>query len=222
MNIFPGESITVSAIEKPFSIDQDEGWVKLPDYDSQFIAIVYDTNELVKAMDDAIRLKKYKMIKINPGVYNVQLRSISGTKEEPFVYCGWSSDASLSRPIISTDGLGGGFKSPHGIQNTIVVGLHFKGSMNPQSTGRRTGISALGPIENLHIEDCKVEGYCFGIALQANESYAKNVAIRRNVICDNFEGGQYGSGLGLYGIKNCLVEENILERNGWHPIKNHA
>jgi chitodextrinase len=124
-----------------------------------------------------------------------------------------------ARPLIKTtpgwDGLeaigrGGG-------NNLAIVGLEFYSYVNDPNNpaytgpGGPEGLVLSQPTSWLLIEDCKFSFYGNGIDLSFSPVSANNVALRRNVVVDN-----YGQGIFTQGITTgFLIEENVVDRNGW-------
>lgn len=103
--------------------------------------------------------------------------------------------------------------------NLAITDVHFKAHTYNGSNGGPFGISLYGPFKNVLIENCKVEGYFTNMPLQGYpEQRMTNISVRRNVIVDAYKAGTDGHPQGLL-IGHCnggLVEENILDHNGWN------
>ncbi len=104
---------------------------------------------------------------------------------------------------------------PNGIKNIAILSLE----MTPEAytgTQRAQGIRWVGPGENLLIEDCKLTGYQTNIVVQGTPTGTfKNVAIRRNVIADAYAIGDHSQGIFMTRVDGILIEENVLDHNGW-------
>lgn len=115
---------------------------------------------------------------------------------------------------------GKGGANGRSIDNLVISSLSFtphtynheNGTMN---TG---GIRLLCQGENITIEDCKIVGYKENIDIAAYDKGLRNITIRRNVIADAHSSEKIGHAHGIWmgGRSNgVLVEENILDHNGW-------
>ncbi|MEO0629843.1 MAG: hypothetical protein AAFY46_03835, partial [Planctomycetota bacterium] len=82
------------------------------------------------------------------------------------------------------------------------------------------GISMVCPyVEDILFEDLKITGYSHGIALQGEASgNMKDIAVRRCIVADN-AGQDRSQGLFFHRIDGLLVEGNIIDRNGWDPVR---
>ena len=103
-------------------------------------------------------------------------------------------------------------------QNVALVGLHLK------CIEKKAPISALrclGSVKNLLLEDMMVEGFGTNLVFspnlrewpQGNES----IRIRRCIIVDAASSRGHSQGLFIKETKGLLVEECVLDHNGWRP-----
>jgi hypothetical protein len=76
------------------------------------------------------------------------------------------------------------------------------------------------PGSNILIEDCKFSGYNDNISIQglsnSSGSGLTNLTIRRCVIVDSYTTSGHSQGIYLDGINSGLIEENVLDHNGWN------
>src|SRR5262249_54231837 len=110
-----------------------------------------------------------------------------------------------------------GGSSWSGGNNLAIVGLEFynyTADWNYGGTdGGAGGLYFNNPTSWLLVEDCKFSFYGNGVDFNYNQpqSNSNNITARRNVVVDN-----YGSGIHSWGIATgFLVEENVVDRNGW-------
>lgn len=98
-----------------------------------------------------------------------------------------------------------------------ITDLYFKADGYNGGNGSPFGISFLGPWTDVLVENCKVEGYYTNVPLQGYEGQnMTNIRVRRNVIVDAYTTGS-GHAIGLI-IGHCdggMVEENVVDHNGW-------
>lgn len=96
--------------------------------------------------------------------------------------------------------------------------LHLKAHTYDGTNGGPNGLSMLGYWDDVVIENCFVEGYFVNMPLQGSEGYMMtNLRVRRNVIVDSYKVGPEGHTQGLY-LAYCdgaVIEENLLDHNGW-------
>ena len=80
------------------------------------------------------------------------------------------------------------------------------------------GISFVGPMEDILVEDVLVRGYATGMVFQAsNDARGANLRIRRSVVVDNWASGQHSQGMFFRSIDGVTIEECVVDRNGWLP-----
>ena len=91
------------------------------------------------------------------------------------------------------------------INSLAIIGLSFHAT-SPSAYG----VFWLSPTSSLLIEDSSFDDFGDGMVLEGN-GIRNNVTIRRDVITDS-------SGLGIYTdqLNNLLIEENVLDHNGWN------
>lgn len=107
--------------------------------------------------------------------------------------------------------------APPRIDHVALVGLHmhadsYRGGASPSA------VSWLTATDGLLIEDCYFEGFEVDIRISEAGGRKRNVRIRRNVIVDAFATeGVVGHGLYLAACDDLVLEENLIDRNGYNP-----
>ncbi|MBB6430437.1 right-handed parallel beta-helix repeat-containing protein [Algisphaera agarilytica] len=98
----------------------------------------------------------------------------------------------------------------------------FNASAMTQQIWNAQAITFLGDSKGLLIEDCIMEYFKFAIVVQSNKDngYARDAKIRRNAILNSY--GHWnkavaGHSSGIFGayLDGLLIEENVLDHNGW-------
>ena len=147
--------------------------------------------------------------------------------EEPMLISSYGSGA---RPFLRTGILPGISTAWRSNPNYIaIVGLHMQPHLYDGTNANIAGIAWLRHTEGLLIEDCFIERYTTNIVIQGTQetipttgSRHKIARIRRNVLVDSFNCNNTGSGgpntsqaIYAYGCDGLLIEENVLDHNGW-------
>lgn len=115
------------------------------------------------------------------------------------------------------------FRSHHGSGNSdgtlnlAIIGLCFHATQKDPSssnfnvnTSESSGIGLIATLDNILIEGVNVRyGY---INLQNNPN---NVTVRRSVITDNYSTTGHSQGMYTNALNGFLLEESILDHNGW-------
>jgi len=141
-------------------------------------------------------------------------------------------DVELPRPIIDPMGsdaikLTGAGVTPDRVEHVAITSIHLRQSRNnPHSSAwdgspvKGNGIIVLRPGKDFLIEDVKVEFFSQGLNLQGSSesSPLKNIKIRRSVIVDSYSPASVGHSQGIFMrfAYNPLIEENIIDHNGWN------
>lgn len=119
------------------------------------------------------------------------------------------------RPRLNTGTRPGFRKLPSNtVTNLAIVGI----SMSPESyTGNENaiGISWIGPGGNLLVEDCEIDGFGTGIAINGWQDVAKGFTVRRSVISDSYAIHAHSQGIFMNMVDGITIEENVLDHNGW-------
>lgn len=77
------------------------------------------------------------------------------------------------------------------------------------------------PFDTFIMEDCKFSFYTAGPSFNVNASpqtRSKGLSVRRNVSCDHYAGnvGTHSQGLYFDYTDNAVIEENLIDNNGWN------
>jgi hypothetical protein len=146
--------------------------------------------------------------------------SLSGRSPTERMLVG-SYGAGAQRPLIRTGSRSGLDLFDNGIPHNDLafIGLHFWANGFNGGNGTPRGIQVYGSAHDLLIEDCCVEAFDTNIVLQGSpEGVGRhaNLALRRNVIVDAYTTGT-GNTAGLFASSTdgLLVEENVIDHNGW-------
>lgn len=160
---------------------------------------------------------------------NQQIGSISfngRSKTEPILLSSYGTGA---RPLMKTaSGADSAIGTNSNGTNIAIVGLDFYAyTRNPSDAGfisrgpEISGMSFLGPVNNLLIEDCKFSFYAVN-AIQAGTPMGGVVVLRRNIIADNYATGGHSEGLYMEKITTPIFEENLFDHNGWNSAVSGA
>jgi hypothetical protein len=114
-----------------------------------------------------------------------------------------------------------------GFQRYAITRLDFYSSTRDPGSGDYTGTSgnrglyifgdgASGDIRQLVIEGCKFRFFASNEIQAVNNATLGDIAIRRNLILDNYSANGHSHGLYAYAIDGFLFEGNILDHNGWY------
>lgn len=107
--------------------------------------------------------------------------------------------------------------SPARIDHLALVGLHFAPNSSEREA-RASAVTLLAPMRDVLIEDCEFEGYEVNVTVAATPGRKQNIRLRRNLIRNAYAtDGPVGHGIYLEAADQVLIEENLLERNGWNP-----
>ena len=162
------------------------------------------------------------------GVNNGTARS-GRSASEPMVFSSYGTGA---RPLIKTNpsvqgdaaiassGGGGG----QGGNYLAFVGIDFYAytrdpnsiNYNPSTiAANHNGTRFLLPIDWMLIEDCKFSFYQNNLIIQTGGGSNK-VVLRRNIIADSYSTNAHSQGIYTEGIKALVLEENLIDHNGWN------
>jgi len=124
-----------------------------------------------------------------------------------------------ARPLLRT-GTENGITVGDGAPNHVaIVGLHFWAHTYTGSEAQPKGVNWLNSSANFLLEDCCVQGYETNVVVMGFPQPLRhsNVVIRRNVIVDAYNTASSNSeGLFLADTDGLLIEQNVLDRNGWN------
>lgn len=96
-----------------------------------------------------------------------------------------------------------------------IVGIHFEGNRPGQSGSR--GIRWLSTGKGLLIEDCYIAGFKDNVGIEGQGDGFSDFSFRRNVVVDAWSSGGHSQGLFVTDTENILIEDNVIDRNGWNP-----
>lgn len=144
------------------------------------------------------------------GSWRISGRSI----DEPVVIASYGEYG--SRPLIRCDNEHG-IVAPYGddVSHVAIVGLKFIADRDPGSSHR--GIRWLSVGEGLLVEDCHIEGFFNNISIEGIGTGFENARIRRNIVIDAWSTSGHAQGIFANDVTGLLIEENIIDRNGWNP-----
>jgi hypothetical protein len=130
-----------------------------------------------------------------------------------------SSYGTGARPLLRT-GTGNAVDNFTQGNHIALVGLHLWAHLYTGSQGTPNAVQWLGATANFLIEDCFIEGYETNVVVMGYPEPTHrhtNVSIRRNVIADAYNtGGTNSEGIFASSTDGLLMEENVLDRNGWN------
>ncbi len=134
---------------------------------------------------------------------------------EPMVVTTYGN--STQRPAIHT----GSDSAIVSGSNEIRKHLRFVGlRLHPHTRGSAApiGVRFIGPVDDVLVEDCYIYGFSTGIIFQgSDDARASNVQIRRSIVANNWAMGQHAQGIFLKNIDDVLIEDCVIDQNGWHP-----
>lgn len=115
--------------------------------------------------------------------------------------------------------------------NTIV-GIEFYASTNDPNSAKFLGWDSKGKsaytnlasnvngdkyLRGIHLENNRFNYYSGGIVIGSMEgAINKNIVIRRNEILNSYSTTGHSQGMFLSRIDGILIEENVLDHNGWY------
>ena len=164
--------------------------------------------------------------------------------DEPMVFASYGEAA--QRPLLKTGQSGGlhswhdeNSSAPQAFRYVAMIGLHFFAHSNDHRArdlngkpitdlatpyeqlsfvaNELTGIFIGGPVDSVLIEDCRVEGYGMGVVVASSPlGGPQDIALRANVIIDNYADRENSQGMYLASIAGLLLEANVIDYNGWH------
>lgn len=165
---------------------------------------------------DWLLLKRGDVFDSNIGQWNTTGRSAS----EPQLIGAYGT--STQRPLLRTGDqtcilvMGSSSSAPQ-INHIAIVGLEMW-AHTYNGTGTPYGLFWVLDSTGLLVEDCVIRGYQINISIPGMGGRKRDVKIRRNVLTDAFAtSGSVGHALYLENCDNLLIEENVIDRNGWNP-----
>lgn len=154
------------------------------------------------------------------------LRLKSGKSKNAHMVISSYGDSKLPRPII--DSYTSTAIAGNKVRSFITVsGIEFYASgRDPKSerfvgwdnVGGASGISyvAGGDSYDIHIENNLFRFYSGGIGMQGHAGEIKDIIIRRNQVLNSYSTTAHSQGLFLSKLNGALIEENLLDHNGWY------
>lgn len=209
-----------------------EGWTLLqPATDTRFVFVSTDGHDantgrspakpvrtIAKAKSlvrdgsaDWILLKRGDVWNETFGVWDLSGRSAN---ERIVIASYGESDA---RPkIVCRDESGFRTRYGHDISHVAIVGVHFEAVRTADHS--IAGISWNCTGRDLLIEDCYVSGFADNVTIQGQgDNGYRDVKIRRNVLHGSWNVGSHSQGLYVTQVAGLLIEQNVIDRNGWNP-----
>lgn len=128
------------------------------------------------------------------------------------------------RPLIKCGGNDGWKALKNEIAHLIITDLDFlahtrdpsHSSFDPSMTN--AGFSIVGGATDVTIEGCRFRLFGTGLVIQSFDgNYPEDMRIRRNVVADSYSTNSHSQGIFALGTRRMLLEENVFDRNGWHP-----
>lgn len=135
---------------------------------------------------------------------------------EPMIVASYG--AGSARPLIRTGSGAGLTRWTAGVRYVSLIGLHFQAHLYTGTSSYPVGIGWYGGGGDFLIEDCKVEGYRDNLVCHEDGTgNPENIRIRRSVFVDAYVVGPspHSQGMFLGGITGLLVEECVIDQNGW-------
>jgi hypothetical protein len=137
----------------------------------------------------------------------------------------------VERPLLKT-GASEGISAYKVVNYVAIVGVHFYAhtrdpkSPDFQGGAGMEGIRWFAETDFLHIEDVMVQFYAgTNISIIAGAlGEIKDVTVRRSIVVDSYKDYDVGHAQGIYAdnIQGLLIEENLLDHNGWNETAFHA
>lgn len=109
--------------------------------------------------------------------------------------------------------------SPQGIAHLAILDLHLVADGYDGQNCAPTALPILDDVTDLLVENCKFERYFTGVVLQqtaVGHGHPAAISFRRDVIVDCFRvGGAHAQGLFASDTDGLLIEECVMDHNGW-------
>lgn len=157
---------------------------------------------------------------------------VNGTSETDRTVFTAYGEENQPRPVIDPEGgdavkLTGAGVTPDTVEHVAFVSIHLRQSQNnPKSDAwsgapvKGNGMVVLRPGNDLLIEDVKSEFFSQGLNLQGSSasSALHGIQLRRSVVVDSYSPASEGHAQGVFlrFAYNPLLEENVIDHNGWN------
>ncbi len=141
------------------------------------------------------------------------ISSYGATGDRPMLLTGNSTAVHVFSP-----------NTPPILNDVAIVGLHFyahtRDPNHPSFTvpsGNTPGMFILHRVERFLVEDCLVELYGQGVTITGEGAGHIDVRVRRCVVIDSYSTNAHAEGMFFSNCHGLLLEENMLDHNGWNP-----
>ena len=222
-----------------FGLVDDSGWsAPTPSLDSRLIYVSSSTGSdsnsgltealpkatiaagrplLRNGMPDYLCLKKGDTFH-EPLGPNWQLSGRS--MDEPMVICAYGTGA---RPVIDSGDASSFWVWNANVSNIAITGLSltpstYNGSFEP------VGIAFYHRCTDILIEDCAIIGYGTNVVFEGSGQRLARIQVRRCTIADawSVNSGYHCQGIFAADVDSLLIDENLLDYNGWTQSGLHA
>lgn len=155
-------------------------------------------------------------------------KKLGRSKSEPMVV--WTYGDSAARPKLLTGSsdcikCDGGGNTPAFIHSVVFCGLHFAAhtripnSADFVSTNGGNGIYWLRHSKDIIFDDLYIEYYTNGLVVQDYDTTGVDgITIKNCVIVDSYNVGGRSQGIFISGVTNLVIEDNVLDKNGWNEF----
>jgi hypothetical protein len=112
--------------------------------------------------------------------------------------------------------------TPPSLDHVAIVGLDFQ-AHTYTGVGDAAGVGWLVASRDLLVEDCRIDGYQINVSIPGHGGRKSQIKIRRNVITGAYAtSGTVGHGIYMANCDDVLIEENVIDHNGWNPAVSGA
>ena len=142
------------------------------------------------------------------------------SNEERVIVASYGS--SINRPLLIAPQYGTGFSICCGWHaNLTLMGIDFYAAYRDPTSPMFNSTAGGGGFSrccsgggNLLIEDCVFRNDR-GVVIQTGDGKPVNIEVRRNIMTDHYSEGSHSQGLYSSAIDKLLIEENIMDKNGY-------
>lgn len=142
-----------------------------------------------------------------------QMHGKSGISPQQPLLIGAYGDVELPRPRIRAGIVGHGIEVGGQASYVAIVGLEFVSKDSMGNHGKR-GVYWRGDGQYFLLEDCRVVGFTHNVTVLGSGSF-RDVRLRRCSIEGSFNTDGQSQGLFVDEVDGLLVEECLLDHNGW-------